>query len=112
MGDTHITGMGFGIIYERTKELEQAIEKAIDIEFLLADEYPLLSDYHAGNAWSGSITSMILITSTVQHDYSFFIETDSLNTSPSEKDITELMAFCKRFSLDFKPSWKIFSYLG
>lgn len=112
MGTTHSTGMGYGITYENGGELAEAIEEAIDIEFLLADEYPLLTDHHAGNGWASSLTTFILIDSTVLHDYSFLIETHDFDASINDAGLNELKSFCDRFNLPFKPSWKIFSYMG
>lgn len=112
MGTTHSIGIGYGITYERRDELAEAIEEAIDIEFLLADEYPLLTDHHSGNAWSGNLTTFIMVDSTVSHDYSFLIEINDFNTSIDETGLNELKTFCERFSIPFKPSWKVFSYMG
>lgn len=112
MGTTHITGMGYGVTYTTSAALEEAIDEAIDIEFLLEDHHPLLSEHHSGNAWSGETVSMILIKSTVHHDYSFFIETDNLNTVVLENELDALKSFCERFDIPFRPSWKIFSYMG
>lgn len=112
MGDTHATGIGYGIIFENNELLEEALEEAIDIEFLLADEYPLLVDHGAGNAWSGSTTQMILIDSTVYHDYSFLIEVDAISTDIPHTGLNQLKEFCDRFGFPFTPGWKIFSYLG
>lgn len=112
MGTTHITGMGYGVIYETSAALEEAIDEAIDIEFLLEDHYPLLGDYHSGDAWSGETVKMLLIQSTVHHDYSFLIETENINTVVPEDELNALSSFCERFDLPFTPSWKIFSYMG
>lgn len=112
MGDTHSLGMGYGVTYVTSAALEEAIDEAIDIEFLLEDHHPLLSDHHSGDAWAGETVSMVLIKSTVHHDYSFLIETDHINTAVPEKEVEALVSFCDRYDIPFNPSWKIFSYVG
>lgn len=112
MGDTHALGMGYGVTYETTKSLEEKLEEAIDIEFLLEDEYPLLVDHGAGNAWHHSVTTMIFVKSTTHHDYGFLIETETLNSDVPAEGKAQLISFCKRFDIPFSPSWKIFSYIG
>lgn len=112
MGTTHVTGMGYGVIYKTSVALEEAIEESIDIEFFLEDHHPLLGDYHSGDAWSGETVSMLLIQSTVHHDYSFLVEADEITSSVPQDELDALKSFCERFDIPFKPSWKIFSYMG
>jgi hypothetical protein len=112
MGDTHAIGMGYGTVYTRTKALEEKLEEAIDIEFLLEDEYPLLVDHGAGNAWHHSVTTMVFIKATTHHDYSFLIEANTINTGIPQEGIDQLRSFCNKFDIPFRPSWKIFSYIG
>lgn len=112
MGDTHAVGMGYGVVYENSTSLEEKLEEAIDIEFLLEDEYPMLVTHSSGNAWKNSSVQMIFIKSTTHYDYSFLIETEDLNTTIPETGLHQLRNFCLTFNLPFEPSWKIFSYLG
>lgn len=114
MGETRKLGIGYGMGFELSGQLAEDADEACDIEYLIEDNYSLLSHDSSGNGWTGHTEDMILVTAMSTSDYSVSnIDVSALVAKePAPEALSQLKEFCDKYGFEFKPGWKVFNYVG
>jgi len=112
MGETRILGIGYGMTFKMTGQLDEDADDAIDIEYLIEDNYSELKYESAGNGWKGDIEHMIHVNNMAVFDYHVptIDVTELVSKEPSPEALKQLKEFCDKYGFEFKPGWKIFNY--
>lgn len=95
--------IGYGITVETTPALEKAIEEQIDLEFILADHFPLLALGDYGNTYE--VNSLAVVKSSVMESDEYMLELPETDNQITPEETDELIRFCKEYDIEYNPRW-------
>lgn len=112
MGDTAVTRFGYGV--KITDGPNRDMDEYDDLEFFLDENYPLLEDGSAGNAWSGKMETWVFVKSTMATDYGYkVIKLNPASFSVPDRGLEEINRFINTTKLTVgEPQWVILTSLG
>lgn len=112
MGDTAVSRFGYGV--KITDGPDRDIDKYDDLEFFLAEKYPLLEDGSAGNAWVGEMETWVFVKSTMATEYGYrVIKLNRSNFIVPVQGLAELERFIRETPLTVgEPQWVVLTSLG
>lgn len=97
---------GYGIHVAPTPALKKAIEEQIDLEFILDDNFPLLSLGIYGN--SHEVNELVLVKSSLIEPDNYFLDMENSKGTIQEDEMFELQRFCAEYHLEYSPRWLSF----
>lgn len=114
MGSTLTYGLVYGVPFEIKGKLADDAEEAIDIEFLISDNYSFLEYESAGYNKDGGVQSIAAIAGMGLTHYSepMMDIGKVVKKTPSSKAMDELNAFCSKYKIPCNPSWYVYATYG
>lgn len=114
MGNTLSYGLVYGIPLEVKGQLAEDADEAIDIEFLIEDNYSLLQYDYAGYNHSNGGQSIVTIAGMGSTNYNEpMMDVGSLvKKAPSKEAMEQLEAFCSKYEIACTPSWYVHASYG
>lgn len=97
---------GYGIHVVPTVALNKAIEEQIDLEFILDDNFPLLSLGIYGN--EHQVNELVLVKSSVIETDNCILDTENSKRTIQDDEMFELQRFCAQYHLEYNPRWICF----
>lgn len=113
MGDTAVTRFGYGVKIADGSARDR--DKYDDLEFFLDENYPLLEDGSAGNAWGGKMETWVFVKSTVATEYDYtVIKLNLKNFTVPDEGMAEINRFISTETplTVGEPQWVVLSSLG
>lgn len=98
--------VGYGIHAQNTPALETAIEEQIDLEFILADHFPLLAMGTYGNSYE--VDDLVLIKSSLMEADGYFLDLPEQKQGIRDDEMAELQRFCTEYDIECKSGWIAF----
>jgi hypothetical protein len=114
MGVTRSISISYGIPFKLKGKLADDADDAVDIEFLISDNYPGLEYDFAGGDYFGTAKHLVIIAGmgTTEYDKPLIKIAKYTKKKPSPEALGQLENFCLKYGLDFKPEWIVHSYSG
>jgi hypothetical protein len=110
MGNTAVTRFGYGV--KIADGPERSMDEYDDLEYFLYENYPLLEDGWAGNAWTGDTETWILVKSTVITEYDYKVISTKDLLVPHD-GLAELNRFISETPLTVGDTqWAVLPYIG